>query len=76
MNILLSLLQEQNLQKNLCYKEHTVVENTIVIKKSNEMYSSSIETKELVDLSQAFKKQKNIEFTVLENGDINIKKVS
>ena len=76
MNILLSLLQEQNLQKNLCYKHHTVVENTIVIKKSGEMYSSSIETKELVDLSQAFKNQKNIEFTVLQNGDINIKKIS
>jgi len=75
-NILLSLLQEQNLQKNLCYKHHIVVENTIVIKKSGEMYSSSIETKELVDLSQAFKNQKNIEFTVLQNGDINIKKIS
>ena len=76
MNILLSLLDEQNLRKNLCYKYHTVVENTIVIKRSNEMYSSSIETKELVDLSQAFKKQKNIEFTVLENGDINIRRIS
>lgn len=76
MNILLSLLKEQNLRKNLCYKEYAVVDDTIIIKKSNDMYSSSIETKELVDLSQAFKKQKNIEFTVLQNGDINIKKVS
>ncbi|QKJ24532.1 hypothetical protein [Poseidonibacter lekithochrous] len=76
MNILLSLLEEQNLRKNLCYRDYKVVKNTIVIIKSNEMYSSSIETKELVDLSQAFKRQTNIEFTVLENGDINIKKVS
>lgn len=76
MNILLSLLEEQNLRKNLCYRDYKVVKNTIIIRKSNEMYSSSIETKELVDLSQAFKRQSNIEFTVLENGDINIKKVS
>ena len=76
MNILLSLVEKQNLRKNLCYKDYIINGNTIVIKKSNDMYSSSIEIKELVDLSQIFKKLKNVEFTVLQNGDINIKKVS
>lgn len=75
MKRLLLLLEDQNIPLNLCYKNYEVSDDTLLIKKSNESYSSSIETRELVTLYEVFEKENNIKINILENGDICVKKV-
>lgn len=75
MKRLLLLLEDQDIPLNLCYKNYEVCDDTLLIKKSNESYSSSIETRELVTLYEVFEKENNIKINILENGDICVKKV-
>ncbi|QDF30279.1 hypothetical protein [Halarcobacter anaerophilus] len=73
MEYLISLLEKENLQFNICYKEYKIEKNKILIKKSKAMYSSFIETRELLKLYNIFGHLKNVEFLLLENEDISIK---
>jgi len=76
MKQLLSEIEEINLHKFMCYTDFDYDENSITIKKSNESYSSFIETKELLRIYKQFTKRKDLNVKVLENGDIFIKKIS
>ncbi len=75
MKRLLLLLEDQDIPLNQCYKNYEVCDDTLLIKKSNESYSSSIETRELVTLYEVFEKENNIKINILKNGDICVKKV-
>ena len=75
MKRLLLLLEDQDIPLNLCYKNYEVCDDTLFIKKSNESYSSSIETRELVTLYEVFEKENNIKINILKNGVICIKRI-
>ncbi|RXK02964.1 hypothetical protein CRV02_02250 [Arcobacter sp. CECT 8989] len=74
-NIISRLENEKLMSRYLCYKTYERKENSILIKNSQKMFSSSIQTKEMITLYQIFAKEKDINFTVFENGDICIEKL-
>jgi hypothetical protein len=73
MKQLLTLLENQNLPLNRCYNNYEVYDNFILIRKSKELISSAIGTKEMLRLYEVFADLKNVEFLLLGNEDISIK---
>ncbi|RXJ77231.1 hypothetical protein CRV03_05975 [Arcobacter sp. F155] len=74
-NIISRLENEKLMSRYLCYKTYERKKNSILIRNSQKMFSSSIQTKEMITLYQIFEKEKDINFTVFENGDICIEKL-
>ncbi|AXH13503.1 hypothetical protein [Halarcobacter bivalviorum] len=74
-NIISIIENEKLMTRYLCYKSYRQRANSILIKNSQGMISSAIQTKEMITLYQIFEKEKGINFFVFENGDICIEKL-
>lgn len=75
MKKLLSILSEQKISLNYCYNSYEVRNDFLIIKKSSDYFSSIIELRELVDIFQGFKEEKDVDIYLLINGDISIKRL-
>jgi hypothetical protein len=59
----------------MCYNRYEIQDDLIIIKKSNDYFSSIIKVRELTDIFYLFKKEKDIEISILRNEDITLKKI-
>lgn len=76
MKKLLSILEDERIPLNVCYNNFIIEdERTLLIKKTNDSFSSTIQTRELVDLYEVFTNEKDVTVSLLVNGDIQIKKM-
>lgn len=76
MKKLIKILENKKIKiSNMCYKNYVMESNTLIIKKAHGMVPSTIETREMIDIYQMFENEKNIDFKVLDNGDISIERV-
>ncbi len=70
MKLIIHLLDIKDLSLNKIYKKYETTNEGVLIKKVDYDNSSTIETRELVDLFETFSNFTHIDFHVLENGDI------
>ncbi|RXK11537.1 hypothetical protein CP965_13435 [Halarcobacter mediterraneus] len=76
MKKLIKILENRKIKiSNMCYKNYEIKNNTLIVKKAHGMVPSTIETREMIDIYQMFENEKNIDFKVLDNGDISIERV-
>jgi len=74
MNFIEQLVKTKDLTLNNVYNSYEINSNKeIIIKKSEGRCSSTTETKELINLFDSFDNISNVDFEVLENGDIILK---
>lgn len=70
MDFIEQLVKTKDLSLNNVYNSYEINKKEIIIKKSKRRCSSTIETKELINLFDSFDNISNVDFEVLENGDI------
>jgi len=72
---LLSILAQQKIPLNICYRNYEVRKELLIIKKSPESYASTIEVRELVNLYEVFESEEDVSVVLLKNGDICIQRI-